>query len=69
MRRVEISELARNECRWPVNDPSEGEVHLFCGRKQADGSSYCAAHLERSISRQSESTRKVQPVSRKVAYS
>lgn len=69
MRRVEITQLARNECRWPVNDAQGGEEHLFCGRKQADGSSYCTGHLERSISKQSESARKVAPVGRRVAYS
>ena len=69
MRRVEIRELARNECRWPVNDAADGEEHLFCGRKQVEGSSYCAAHRARSISPKSEATLKVPPVSMKVAMS
>lgn len=66
IRRVEITELARSECRWPVTEDSP---HLFCGRPQAEDSSYCATHRDRSISPKSEATLKVSPVSAKVAAS
>lgn len=54
MRRVEITELARNECRWPVNDPQGDEVHLFCGRVVSGSGSYCAEHQQRSANQTPE---------------
>ena len=47
-RQIPLMELKARECKWPVNDPAPGEVHLFCG-EAADGS-YCAHHKARSIS-------------------
>lgn len=55
MRRVEITELARNECRWPVNDAQGDEAHLFCGRVVSDATaSYCAEHQQRSANQTPE---------------
>jgi hypothetical protein len=55
MRRVEIIELARNECRWPVNDAQGNEAHLFCGRVVSDATaSYCAEHQQRSANQTPE---------------
>lgn len=39
-----LAELGRHDCRWPVNDAGQGEVHLFCGAAAAEGKSYCADH-------------------------
>ena len=38
--------LARNECKWPVNDASGEELHLFCG-SEAHGP-YCGFHAGRA---------------------
>jgi len=65
---VEITELTRNQCRWPVDERTDG-THLFCGLRQAEGASYCAGHLAKSISPLSESTLKRAPVSMKKAMS
>jgi len=37
--------LPHGACRWPIDDPGSGRMHLarFCGGP-ADGHTYCAAH-------------------------
>jgi len=45
-------DLERDQCRFPIDDvntPGSAET-LFCGAKQADGSSYCAHHHARCMS-------------------
>lgn len=41
-----LFDLARNQCRWPVNDAEPGETHLFCGI--ATEASYCDHHASLS---------------------
>ena len=61
-----ILDLKEHQCRWPV---TKGDDHRFCGRSQAAGSSYCRAHLKRSISPLSAATLQRAPVSMKKAMS
>lgn len=44
---VRLVDLARHECKWPVNDAAPGEQHLFCGLPSVG--SYCTHHNLRSI--------------------
>lgn len=39
-----LAELKANECRWPVNEASQGDVHLFCGAAAVAAKPYCADH-------------------------
>lgn len=39
-----LLELSENQCRWPVNEPTKGEVYLFCKASKVGESSYCACH-------------------------
>ena len=43
-----VLDLQRHDCRWPIGDPHSKDFH-FCARRQAPGSSYCQAHLQRSV--------------------
>ena len=38
-----LLELARNQCRWPINDPADADF-AFCGNDAVAGLSYCAGH-------------------------
>lgn len=42
---VPLASLPRDACRWPIDDPGAGRMHLalFCGGPAA-GHVYCAAH-------------------------
>ena len=31
-----LADLERHACRWPVNDASLSELHLFCGDDNSD---------------------------------
>ncbi len=49
MNPTSLLDLERDQCRFPlgdVNEPGTAET-MFCGAKQADGSSYCQHHHER----------------------
>ena len=39
-----LADLERHACRWPVNDASLSELHLFCGARTAATKPYCARH-------------------------
>ena len=47
-----LSSLPRGACRWPIDDPGAGRMHLtlFCGGPAA-GQVYCAAHRQLAIRR------------------
>lgn len=45
-RAVDITELGRGECRWPV---TKGSNHLFCGLARQSHRSYCDEHHTRSV--------------------
>lgn len=36
--------LAQNACRWPMNDASRSELHMFCGELTVATKPYCARH-------------------------
>lgn len=55
---LELVDLQRHQCRWPVNTPEKGGKYLFCGHAQAEGSPYCAEHTEASISENSRYARR-----------
>jgi GcrA cell cycle regulator len=40
---VKLLDLDEHMCRWPEGDPKAGDFH-FCGRRSAEGLSYCARH-------------------------
>ncbi|MBT1154338.1 hypothetical protein J1C56_01905 [Aminobacter anthyllidis] len=48
-RGIPLLELARHDCRWPVNDAEKGAEHLFCGRPSAPERPYCRAHSLRAV--------------------
>lgn len=39
-----LADLERHACRWPVNDASLSELHLFCGERTAATKPYCTRH-------------------------
>lgn len=39
-----LADLERHACRWPVNDASLSELHLFCGERTAPAKPYCTRH-------------------------
>nr|WP_313526427.1 GcrA family cell cycle regulator [Shinella sp.] len=39
-----LADLERYACRWPVNDASLSELHLFCGERTAATKPYCRRH-------------------------
>ncbi|HVN01355.1 MAG TPA: GcrA family cell cycle regulator [Caulobacteraceae bacterium] len=45
-----LADLADGACRWPVDDPGAGRMHLalFCAGP-TDGGVYCAAHREIAV--------------------
>lgn len=45
--RRSLLELASDNCRWPVGDPSTGDF-FFCGAQPLQGTPYCAAHEARA---------------------
>ena len=47
-----LSCLPRGACRWPIDDPGPGRMHLalFCGGP-AEAGAYCAAHRALSVRR------------------
>ena len=59
-RHLSLTELERNDCRYPYGGDEEGEAITFCGHPRRKGSSYCGPHfhltrdpvipLERSVS-------------------
>lgn len=45
---VSLLELTPTSCRWPVGDPSDGDLK-FCGAQCAPGQVYCQAHAQRAF--------------------
>ena len=47
-----LADLPRGACRWPIDDPGPGRMHLalFCGGT-AGGHAYCAAHRALAVRR------------------
>ena len=43
-----MANIESNECRWPIGDPRDANVH-FCGAQQHAGRPYCAAHWAMSF--------------------
>ena len=39
-----LADLKSQQCRYGVNDPSPGGLHLFCGRQTPFGSPWCSHH-------------------------
>jgi hypothetical protein len=39
-----LADLETYECRWAVNAPDRGGIHLFCGRPNLKGRPFCAEH-------------------------
>jgi GcrA cell cycle regulator len=44
MDRKPLAQLGADDCRWPCGGDPCAEGFLFCGRRQAPGSQYCAPH-------------------------
>jgi len=44
-RKLTLSDLEADDCRWPFGD----KEFTFCGHRQLEGSSYCAAHFRLSF--------------------
>lgn len=44
-KRVPLTELKANECRWPLGDPRDQNFG-FCGCSQIPGLPYCAEHAK-----------------------
>lgn len=57
-----LVELERCDCRWPVD--GEKELTLFCGHRQAEGSSYCEYHKRAARGRGTVSERNVMKLSK-----
>jgi len=55
--RLPMAELDKNQCRWPVNDATIYERHLFCGTSTGVGEPYCPYHMNRSIGEGTKSER------------
>lgn len=66
-RYVPLLDLGRNECRWPVNDASVGELHLFCACRTEIGKPYCEFHAELSVGEGTAAERRVLKVGRRDA--
>jgi hypothetical protein len=57
-KRLPLADLDKGQCRWPVNDASVHERHLFCGTSTAGpGKPYCPYHMARSIGEGTKSER------------
>lgn len=41
---ITLLDLEQGQCKFATNDAKPGELHLFCGHPQKDGSSYCPTH-------------------------
>jgi GcrA cell cycle regulator len=44
-RRLSLTDLERDDCRYPYGGDEEGEAITFCGHPRRQGSSYCAPHF------------------------
>jgi GcrA cell cycle regulator len=44
-RHLSLTELERDDCRYPYGGDEEGEAITFCGHPRRPGSSYCTAHF------------------------
>ncbi|HEY0120619.1 MAG TPA: GcrA family cell cycle regulator [Rhizobium sp.] len=42
-RRLQLTELTEQTCKWPVGDPLKDDFH-FCGVRSGDGSPFCSFH-------------------------
>ena len=47
---VDLVDLARTACRWPLNDPPEPADTKFCGSPSPEGSSFCVCHRAQAYS-------------------
>jgi GcrA cell cycle regulator len=45
---VKLLDLEENMCRWPKGDPKDSNFQ-FCGRRNAEGLSYCAHHARQAF--------------------
>ncbi len=43
-----LTDLASDQCKWPVNDPPKGEPFAFCGHVRF-GAAYCKYHDGRGV--------------------
>lgn len=41
---VPLIDLEPDQCKYATNKAAPGEMHLFCGHPQQEGSPYCPAH-------------------------
>lgn len=44
-RHLALTDLRRDDCRYPYGGDAEGEPITFCGQPRRRGSSYCAPHF------------------------
>jgi GcrA cell cycle regulator len=47
-RHLAVTELERDDCRYPYGGDEEGEAITFCGHPRRPGSSYCTPHFHLS---------------------
>jgi GcrA cell cycle regulator len=43
-----LLDLARHECKWPVNDARSSDGHVFCAAHTEIGCNYCPEHQARA---------------------
>lgn len=43
-RLITLAERGPRDCCWPMGEPMQGGVQLFCGQPVRGRSSYCPAH-------------------------
>lgn len=41
--------LGARDCRWPINDADQDELHLFCSATTESGKSFCPHHHHRAF--------------------
>ncbi|MBI1238657.1 MAG: GcrA cell cycle regulator [Alphaproteobacteria bacterium] len=41
---ITVANISRNQCKWPIGDPSDSDSFRFCGHGARAGSPYCEAH-------------------------
>jgi GcrA cell cycle regulator len=48
---IDIYQLRRDDCRWPLGEAREHPPYSYCGHKTLDGMPYCEEHSRRAYSR------------------
>lgn len=56
---VALMDLKHGCCRWGVNAPEKGGLHLFCGEVAREGKPYCAEHEAYAYTTQAEAAENV----------